>query len=130
MLSRKKLQAAVVAVTAMALLAPLQPAAAEDRTVLVYGPAEYTRIEHVKIADLDLATRTGTKKLKARVGDAVERVCVFEPDIRSRSDYHACANGSWARAQPQIDRAVARATALALSGKPAAISAAIVVAAQ
>lgn len=130
MLSRNKLKAAAVAVTAMALLAPLQPAAAEDRPVLVYGPSENTRVEHVKFADLDLATRTGTKALKARVGDAVERVCVFEPDIRSRSDYHACANGSWARAKPQIDRAVARASALALRGEPAAISAAIVVAAR
>ena len=59
------------------------------------------------------------------------RLCLFEPEIRLQpSDYSACASDSRARAQPQIDRAIARAQALALSGQPATVSAAILVSAR
>lgn len=127
----RKLPAVAVILTGMAALAPLQPAAAQDRPVFVYGEPQNSRVEHVKFADIDLATKIGTRKLQSRVGRAVERVCLYEPEIRPQpSDYQECATGSWARAQPQIDRAVARAQALALSGQSTAISATILVAAQ
>lgn len=128
-MTRSKMRAVAVVLTGMAALAPLQPAAAQDREVFVYGESDYTRIEHVSIGDLDLSTTAGARKLQSRVGGAVKEVCLFEPEIRLQpGDYHACASVSWADAQPQIDRAVARAQALALSGQPATISATIAVA--
>jgi UrcA family protein len=130
MLIRKPSAVAVI-LTGMAAIAPLQPASAQDRPVFVYGEPENIRVEHVKFADIDLATKAGTRKLRSRVGRAVQRVCVYEPEIRPQpSDYQACATDSWGKAQPQIDRAVARAQALALNGQPATISTTIVVAAQ
>lgn len=129
MLTLSKVQTAAVALTALAALAPVQPAAAQDRAVFVYGEPDYTRTEHVSFADLDLATSNGARKLESRVGRAVKEVCLFEPEIRLQpSDYAVCATDSWARARPQIERAVAKAQALALSGQPAAISATITVA--
>ena len=131
MLTRSKLPAVAASLIALAALAPFQPAAAQDRPVFVYGESESTRTEHVKFADIDLATSAGAKKLQARVGGAVKRVCLFEPEIRLQpSDYSACATDSRARAQPQIERAIARAQALALSGQPATASAAILVSAR
>ena len=131
MLSRSKLSALAAILSGMAALAPMQPAAAQDRQVFVYGESESTRTEHVQFADIDLATRAGARKLLSRVGGAVKRVCLFEPEIRLQpSDYQACATDSRANAQPQVDRAIARAQALALSGQPATISATILVSAQ
>lgn len=128
-MTRSKLRAVAVVLAGMAALAPLETAAAQNRELFVYGEPEYTRTEHVKFADLDLATSAGARKLASRVDGAVKEVCRFEPEIRLQpSDYHACATDSWANAQPQIDRAVARAQELALSGRPAAIAATITVA--
>jgi UrcA family protein len=131
MLTRSKMPAVVAILTGMAALAPFQPAAAQDRPVFVYGEQESTRTEHVRFADIDLATSSGARKLQARVGGAIKRVCLFEPEIRLQpSDYQACATDSLAKAEPQVARALARAQALALNGQPAAISATILVSAQ
>ena len=131
MLTRSKLPAVVAILTGMAALAPLQPAAAQNRPVFVYGESESTRVEHVQFAGIDLATSAGARKLQSLVSGAVKRVCLFEPEIRLQpSDYQACAGDSHARAQPQVDRAIARAQALALSGQPSAISATILVSAR
>jgi UrcA family protein len=131
MLTRSKMPAVVAILTGMAALAPFQPAAAQDRPVFVYGEQESTRTEHVRFADIDLATSSGARKLQARVGGAIKRVCLFEPEIRLQpSDYQACATDSLAKAEPQVARAIARAQALALNGQPAAISATILVSAQ
>ena len=130
MLTRTKLQAVAVALTGMAALAPLQPAAAQDRPVFVYGESQDTRVEHVRFADLDLTTSTGARKLNARVGKAVERVCVYEPEDRLPTGYFVCSADSWDRARPQIDRAISKAQALALRGEPATIGATITVAAR
>lgn len=131
MLTRRKLPAVVLILTGTTLVAPLQPATAQNLPVFVYGESEFTRVEHVRFGDLDLASRAGARKLESRVAGAVKRVCLFEPEIRLQpGDYHACAADSWAKARPQIDSAVARAQALALAGQPATIATAIVVAAQ
>ena len=131
MLTRSKLSAVAAILSGLAALAPIQPAAAQDRPVFVYGEPESTRTEHVQFADIDLATSSGARKLQARVGGAVKRVCLFEPEIRLQpSDYQACASDSLAKAEPQVARAIARAQALALSGQPAAIGTAILVSAQ
>ena len=131
MLTRSKLPAVVLILAGMSVIAPLQPAAAQDQPVFVYGEADSTRVEHVRFADLQLASTAGARKLESRVAGAVKRVCLFEPEIRLQpSDYQACAADSWAKARPQIDSAIARAQALALSGQPATIGTAILVAAQ
>ncbi len=130
-MSRSKLSALAAILTGMAAFAPLQPAAAQDRQVFVYAEPESTRTEYVQFADIDLATNAGARKLQSRVGGAVKRVCLFEPEIRLQpSDYQACASDSHAKAQPQVERAIARAQALALSGQPATLGTAILVSAQ
>ena len=130
MLTRNKLHTVAAVLAGMAALAPIQSAAAQDRPVFVYGEPESLRVEHVRFADLDLKAG-GARKLESRVAAAVKRVCLFDSEIKlQQSGYHACAIDSWGRAQPQIDRAIARAQALALGGQPAATSATIMVAAQ
>jgi UrcA family protein len=84
------------------------PASAQEPPLIVYGEPGLTRVEHVGFANLDLATSAGARTLESRVGSAVKRVCLFEPEIRLQPyDYHACAAESWSKARPQIAEALA-----------------------
>lgn len=128
MSARGKMQAAAALLSALIVV---QPAAAQERTVFVQGESEATRVERVKFADLDLASRAGAKRLESRVGGAVKRVCLFDPETRLQpSDYSECAGKSWDNAKPQIAQAIARAQALALSGRPATSAMTIAVSAR
>ena len=128
MLTRNTLQALTAALAGIAALAPIQPAAAQEKPVFVYGEPQNVRVEYVRFADLDLKANAGARKLERRVGAAVERVCQFDEGLRLQpNDYFGCASESWAKAQPQIDRAVARAQALAMGDKSADIATAIAI---
>lgn len=128
MSARGKMQAAAAFLSAVIVI---QPAAAQERPVVVEGESEAARVAHVKFADLDLATRAGARRLESRVGGAVKRVCLFDPEVRLQpSDYSECANDSWDRARPQIAQAIARSQALAANGQPATVAATIAVSAR
>jgi UrcA family protein len=90
-------------------------AAAKDVTVRAYVQEEVPS-EHVTYADLNLASVSGVKTLKTRVGAAVGRVCSPQYDAFANMNCRAFA---WRGANPQIDLAVARATEIAQTGKSA-----------
>jgi UrcA family protein len=110
----------------LALAAP--SFAAQEKPVVVYAePQEGVRSERVSYADLNLAERRDQRKLNARVAGAVQRVCLFETGrtgLQTRA-YYRCADGAWDDANPQIARAVTRATEIALTGHSSIPAAAI-----
>ena len=121
----------VIAALLAGMTLPTAASAQEPPAVAVYGESADARTEHVSFADLSLASLSDQKVLTQRVGRAVKRVCLYEPEVRLQpSDYNPCAAGAWAGAQPQIAEAVARSQALALSGQPAPIATAISISAR
>lgn len=115
-----QLTKAAAFVAALAVTAALAPssASAQDRPVTIYGEAVNARTELVSFARLDLANARDQRRLKHRVGAAVERVCLREigRDGLQDRDYYACEDKAWDEAAPQIAEAVSRSNNLALGG--------------
>ncbi len=114
----------VAALAATVLLAP-SSASAEERPVTVYAEPTVIRTEQVSFARLDLSKQRDQKRLQRKVSAAVERVCLRDighPGLQVR-DYYACENKAWDAASPQIARAIASASDLALNGTPIAATA-------
>ena len=87
-------------------------AMAQGAQIIVRGPAADTRFERVGYYDLNLASRAGERTLYRRVGNAVERVCLYDEGRwygLSEPDYNQCAERSWRGARPQVIGAVYRA---------------------
>jgi UrcA family protein len=105
-------------------------ATAQNQPVVVYGQHdENFRTARVSYADLNLATRGGTRTLNLRVSGAVKRVCLYnegEMGLRDRG-YNDCSSGAWAGAKPQIARAIARDQEIALTGKSSIAATAITI---
>lgn len=112
-----KAAAIVAALAASASLAP-SSASAQDRPVTIYGEAVNARTELVSFARLDLANARDQRRLKRRVGAAVERVCLRDIGRDGLQDrgYYACEDKAWDEAAPQIAEAVSRSGNLALGG--------------
>lgn len=112
-----KAAAIVAALAATASLAP-SSASAQDRPVTIYGEAVNARSELVSFARLDLANARDQRRLKHRVGAAVERVCLRDIGRDGLQDrgYYACEDKAWDEAAPQIAEAVSRSGNLAVSG--------------
>ena len=110
-----KAAAIVAALAATASLAP-SSASAQDRPVTIYGEAVNARTELVSFARLDLANARDQRRLKHRVGAAVERVCLRDIGRDGLQDrgYYACEDKAWDEAAPQIAEAVSRSGNLAL----------------
>ena len=116
-----------------ACLVGAAPAAlAQEKPVIVYAQPENTRTERVSYRDLDLAARAGERTLEQRVSGAVRRVCDYNGGSFDAVDrgYILCARGAWQGAQPQIDRAVARAHEIALNGSSSIAATAITISAR
>lgn len=117
---KSQLTKAAVLFAALGATASLAPssASAQDRPVTIYGEAVNARTELVSFARLDLAQARDHKRLKARVGAAVERVCLRDigRDGLQDRDYYACEGNAWNAALPQIAEAVSRSSNLALGG--------------
>lgn len=123
-----QLTKAAALVAALAVTAALAPssASAQDRPVTIYGEAVNARTELVSFARLDLANARDQRRLKHRVGAAVERVCLREigRDGLQDRDYYACEDKAWDEAAPQIAEAVSQSNNLALGdGLPLAATA-------
>lgn len=116
------------AIAATALLAAGPAFASQNQPVVVYAePSADVRTVHISYADLDLSTAKGERQLSSRVTGAVEDVCLFGvdgPRLQS-SAYYQCAGQAWSDAQPQIDRAIARARDIASNGQSSIAAAAI-----
>jgi UrcA family protein len=109
MVTRFHARMAVVAVT---LIFAGSGALAQDGQIIVRGPGPDTRFERVGYYDLNLAARTDERTLYRRVGNAVERVCLYDEGRwygLAVPDYNQCAERSWRGARPQVIGAVYRA---------------------
>lgn len=126
-----KVAALVATLVSTAALAPLS-ASAQDRPVTIYGEAVNARTELVSFARLELADAGDQRRLKHRVGAAVERVCLREIGRDGLQDraYYACEDQAWSEAAPQIAEAVSRSKDLALGGGAAIAATAIRVSAR
>ena len=109
--SRK--MAAVLAGTAAAFIFTVNPASAQQGVIYVQtAPPANLNIQRVSYWDLNLATRAGEQTLHRRVGQAVERVCLYDQGRwygLSDPDYNYCSWGAWQRARPQMTGAIYRA---------------------
>ena len=85
---------------------------AQDEQIIVQGPSANVRGERVAYGDLNLVTRAGEQTLERRVGNAVERVCLYDEGRwygLAVPDYNQCADRAWRGARPQMVGAVYRA---------------------
>lgn len=112
-----KAAALVAALVSTAALVP-SSASAQDRPVTIYGESAGARTELVSFARLDLAQERDQRRLKHRVGAAVERVCLRDLGRDGLQDrgYYACEGQAWSEAAPQIAAAIARSGDMALGG--------------
>ena len=127
MLSRQaRLTAAVLSgVTASLLVVAATSAAAQDRPVVVYA-APQSNIERVPYGDLNLTAASDRKTLYGRVGNAVRNVCDFD-STGIVSDYRVCSAGAWKDSRPQIDKVIAHAEKLAMTGQSSFAAGAITI---
>ena len=124
-----KLQSARAAIFVAAAIAGTvafaSSAIAQERPVTIYGEALNAQTERVSFAKLDLADARDLKRLKHRVGAAVERVCLRDVGRDGLQDrgFYACKSKAWNEVAPQIAQAVSRASNIALGGAPLASTA-------
>lgn len=116
--SRLTNAAAVLAAIAATIALSPSSASAQEGPVTIYGDAANSRTELVSFARLDLASARDQRRLKHRVGAAVERVCLREigRDGLQERGYYACESKAWDEASPQIAAAVSRFGNVALGG--------------
>lgn len=107
----RKIPSVVAILTGMASFAYAAPASAQDSPISVYGEVQAVRAEHVRFADLNLASVQDRIRLGNRVQGAIERVCDVDLGRDGLQDrgYYQCANAAWFRAVPQISYAANRA---------------------
>lgn len=70
------------------------------------------RSREVRHGDLDLATSAGAKRLEARLGSAIAKVCDSGApinDLVAMRSEDRCRKATWSNVRPQLDLAVARA---------------------
>lgn len=114
----------------VALAAP-SAALAENRPVVIHAEPDNFRSERVSFASLDLAKASDQKRLRGRVGGAVERVCLRDTGRDGLQDagYFTCESNAWGRAEPQIANAITRAQQIAMTGSSTIAATAITVSA-
>ena len=104
---------AFLAATAASLVFLTAPASAQQYPIVVQSmPQPNLRVERVGYRDLNLATRAGEQTLHRRVGQAVERVCLYDEGRwygLAEPEYNYCNWESWKRARPQMAGAIYRA---------------------
>jgi UrcA family protein len=117
------LAACAVTLIGLAIAAP-----AVAGPVVVTATSQDIPVRYVTYRDLNLTNPAGASKLVSRVKHAVNDVC-FESvgeDYTRRFAQRDCREVTWQGAQPQIDRAIQRATDIAANGwsaiAPVAIS--------
>lgn len=106
---------AALAVVGASLALAGSPASAQQGVIYVQVP-QNLRIERVGYWDLNLATRAGQQTLDRRVGQAIERVCLYDNGRwygLSEPDYNHCVWGAQNRARPQMAAAIYRARQMA-----------------
>jgi UrcA family protein len=108
---------AACAVT-LAVFAATAPASAGQRPITITAPAADIPVRYVSYRDLNLAKASDELILVKRVRFAAKDVCfesvTFDSALGTASA--ACRAQAWSGAEPQIDRAVARARDIAANG--------------
>ena len=103
-----RMAAVLSGAVASMMIAPV-PVVAQDQPLVIYGARPGGKLEMVSYRDLNLRYANHQSALYQRVGGAVRRVCSFDagniPIVNQ--DYRTCSGDAWARARPQINRAVA-----------------------
>ena len=99
---------------AAVLIGTATEASARDIKVVAHRQSDI-QVERVSYADLDLTSKGGVRKLNARVGGAVSRVC-FAFDYIDSDTKENCRSYAWKGAKPQIELAAKRAQELASTG--------------
>lgn len=119
---------AFIAVSAAAAV-PAEAKPTSDRPLVVIAePEPLPPTRRVGYADLNLATQIGERTLVRRVRSAVGEVCEEEVGPSPLFYYeHSCRVLTWKDTRPQVERAIARARAMAAAGSPDITAAAIVV---
>ena len=122
---------AAASVTAAGLFLPFASVTAKDRPVLVTAPTDMV-LRHVRYSDIDLAVPEGRSALYQRVGFAISDVCAEANHFDNgsfafKSGLKQCSNTAWDNANPQIARAVQRASELASTGKTSIAATAITI---
>ncbi len=123
--------ATIIAACAATVAFAPSSASAQERPVTIYGESFNAHTELVSFASLDLSNARDQKRLKHRVGAAVERVCLRDIGRDGLQDrgYYACEKQAWNDAAPQIAQAVSQSGDLAL-GERAIVATAIRVSAR
>lgn len=107
-------------------------AAFAQAPVVVEGQPADVPTEHVRYADLDLATESGARKLEGRVVGAIRRVCNANGNYGGTlaQVHRACRINARAQARPQLAQAIVRAGEFASAGTTSIAAAAIVISAN
>jgi len=120
--------AAALCMSGVAVTAAAGPAQAKDVTVHATLPDDVPQAV-VNIADLHLASASGQKSLRRRVGLAVTKVCSPHYEGGLSRSYTRCLDTAWIGARPQMARAIAVAERYAQAGGTSVAIAAISVSA-
>lgn len=107
--------AAAVCVSGLAVTAAAGPAQAQDATVRAAVSEEVPQVK-VNIADLQLASATGQKRMNRRVAFAVSKVCNPQYEGALSRGYTRCLETAWNGARPQMARAIEAAQRYAAAG--------------
>ena len=120
---------AASAITA-AVFAATAPAGAKERPIVVTASEEAIPVRYVSYRDLNLARAQDQRLLVKRVRYAAKGVCAdsIPGSLGYEAHFVACRSQALDGAQPQIDRAVARARDIAANGWSAIAPVAITIA--
>lgn len=109
-------RALIMPFAVLSVAAAAAPPTAQQEEVVITGkkvPPGYEPVTtKVKYGDLNLTTERGIKELKRRVAHGVSGVCPIPPGNSPHyemKDYEACRKFAMDGAQPQVDRAIAKA---------------------
>lgn len=96
----------------------------KDSIVVRAEPSEFVT-RSVGYRDINLLLPAGVKALNGRVQSAVTDVCL-EATFEAKA-FLSCEDTAWIGARPQIERAVAQAREMAMTGSSAVAASAIVI---
>ncbi len=115
-MSRRNIKLLVAAVVVGTVAA--SPAMSRPRDVIVTGSSSDLVSRTVDLRGLNLASEGGEHTLNRRVQGAVNKLCldVVGHHLGYMEPMASCHAQSWSSAQPQVNRAIARARDIAAKG--------------
>src|SRR5204863_9394319 len=107
MFGRKTAPVVAALISGLASIAVATPSFAQEPPLIIYGGAN-VKTERVGFADVQLASASEQKRLKHRVGGAIERVCDIDLGRDGLQEHclYASANSAWECDATHISQAV------------------------